>query len=44
MRDIAVIENDTPENVAYHLRNAKAALGATTLPQATALGKELKVI
>lgn len=44
LRDIAVIENDSPGNVAFHLRNAKIALGATTLPQATALGKELKLI
>lgn len=44
MRDIAVIENDTPGNVAFHLRNAKAALGATTLPQATAMGTELRII
>jgi LuxR family transcriptional activator of conjugal transfer of Ti plasmids len=44
MRDIAVIENDTMSNVVFHLRNAKSALGATTLPQATALGTELKLI
>lgn len=44
MSDIAIIENDSPGNVAFHLRNAKAAMGATTLPQATALGKELKFI
>ena len=44
MRDIAVLENDSLGNVAFHLQNAKAALGATTLPQATALGKELNLI
>ncbi|MFN7104206.1 MAG: hypothetical protein ACK4N1_16450 [Pseudorhizobium sp.] len=44
MRDIAVLEKDSPGNVAFHLQNAKAALGATTLPQATALGKELNLI
>ncbi|MCF6370863.1 autoinducer binding domain-containing protein [Rhizobium halophilum] len=44
MRDIAVLENDSPGNVAFHLQNAKAAVGATTLPQATALGKELNLI
>jgi LuxR family transcriptional activator of conjugal transfer of Ti plasmids len=44
MRDIAVLENDSLANVAFHLQNAKVALGATTLPQATALGKELNLI
>jgi LuxR family transcriptional activator of conjugal transfer of Ti plasmids len=44
MRDIAVIENTTYSNVAFFIRNAKAALGVTTLPQATALAKELGLI
>ncbi len=44
MRDIAVIENDTYGNVVFHLRNARFALGAITLQQAIALGKELRVI
>lgn len=44
MRDIAVIENTTYSNVAFFIRNAKAALGVSTLPQATALGKELGLI
>ncbi|PSJ51346.1 autoinducer binding domain-containing protein [Pseudaminobacter soli (ex Li et al. 2025)] len=41
MKAIAIIENTTFANVCFFLRNAKAALGATTLPQATAIAKEL---
>lgn len=44
MKAIAVIENTTYSNVAFFLRNAKAALGATSLPQATALAKEFGLI
>ncbi len=44
MKDIAVIENTTYSNVAFFLRNAKAALGVSSLPQATALAKELGLI
>jgi LuxR family transcriptional regulator, activator of conjugal transfer of Ti plasmids len=44
MKDIAVIENTAYSNVCFFLRNAKAALGASTLPQATALAKELGLI
>ncbi|XAZ26263.1 autoinducer binding domain-containing protein (plasmid) [Sinorhizobium sp. B11] len=44
MEAIAVIENMAYANVVFHLRNAKAALGATTLPQATALAKEFGLI
>lgn len=44
MRAIAIIENTTYANVAFFLRNAKSALGATSLPQATALAKEFGLI
>lgn len=44
MKAIAIIENTTYANVAFFIRNAKAALGATTLPQATAMAKELGLI
>lgn len=44
MKDIAQIENTTYANVAFFLRNAKTALGAITLPQATALAKEFGLI
>lgn len=44
MQAIAVIENTSYANVVFFLRNAKAALGATTLPQATALAKEFGLI
>ncbi|NSZ03143.1 autoinducer-binding protein [Agrobacterium tumefaciens] len=44
MRAIAVIENTTYANVCFFLRNAKTALGASTLPQATALAKEFGLI
>lgn len=44
MRAIAVIENTTYANVVFFLRNAKSALGATTLSQATAMAKEFGLI
>lgn len=44
MKDIATIENTTYANVCFFLRNAKNALGASTLPQATALAKEFRLI
>lgn len=44
MKAIAIIENTTYANVAFFLRNAKSALGTSTLPQATALAKELGLI
>jgi LuxR family transcriptional activator of conjugal transfer of Ti plasmids len=44
MKAIAIIENTSYANVAFFLRNAKSALGATTLPQATAMAKELGLI
>jgi LuxR family transcriptional activator of conjugal transfer of Ti plasmids len=44
MKAIAIIENTSYSNVTFFLRNAKAALGATTLPQATAMAKELRLI
>ncbi|MBB3458829.1 LuxR family transcriptional activator of conjugal transfer of Ti plasmids [Rhizobium sp. BK313] len=44
MRAIAIIENTSYANVAFFLRNAKAALGATTLPQATAMATKLGLI
>ncbi len=44
MKAIAVIENTTYANVCFFLRNAKNALGASTLPQATALAKEFGLI
>lgn len=44
MMDIADLENTTFSNVAFHIRNAKEALGVTTLPHATALAKELGLI
>ncbi|MXN49456.1 autoinducer-binding protein, partial [Shinella kummerowiae] len=44
MKAIAIIENTTYSNVAFFLRNAKAALGASTLPQATAMAKEFGLI
>lgn len=44
MKAIAIIENTSYANVAFFIRNAKAALGATTLPQATAMAKELGLI
>ncbi|MCW0021320.1 autoinducer binding domain-containing protein [Rhizobium sp. BT-226] len=44
MKAIAIIENTTYSNVCFFIRNAKAALGVTTLPQATARAKELGLI
>lgn len=44
MKDIATIEDIRYSNVAFHLRNAKMALGAISLPQATAMAKELGLI
>jgi len=44
MKAIAIIENTTFANVAFFLRNAKSALGATSLPQATAIAKEFGLI
>jgi len=44
MKAIAIIENTTYANVAFFLRNAKSALGATSLPQATAMAKEFGLI
>lgn len=44
MKAIAIIENTTYSNVAFFIRNAKEALGVRTLPQATALAKELGLI
>lgn len=44
MKAIAIIENTTYSNVAFFIRNAKSALGVTSLPQATALAKELGLI
>jgi LuxR family transcriptional activator of conjugal transfer of Ti plasmids len=44
MKAIATIENTSYANVAFFIRNAKAALGVSTLPQATAMAKELGII
>jgi LuxR family transcriptional activator of conjugal transfer of Ti plasmids len=44
MKDIAALENTTYSNVAFFIREAKKALRVTSLPQATALGKELGLI
>lgn len=44
MKAIAIIENMSYANVAFFLRNAKSALGATSLPQATAMAKEFGLI
>ncbi|WP_235695871.1 autoinducer binding domain-containing protein [Agrobacterium larrymoorei] len=44
MKAIAVIEDMSYANVAFFLRNAKSALGATSLPQATAMAKEFGLI
>ncbi|MCA1443765.1 autoinducer binding domain-containing protein [Ensifer sp. IC4062] len=44
MRAIATIENMTYHNVNFHLNNARKALNAGTLPQATALATKLKLI
>lgn len=44
MRAIATIENMSYGNVNFHINNAKKALDATSLPQATALATKLKLI
>lgn len=44
MKAIAVIEATSYANVCFHLRNAKHALGATTLPQATAIATALGLL
>jgi LuxR family transcriptional activator of conjugal transfer of Ti plasmids len=44
MKAIAIIEDTSYANVAFFLRNAKSALGATSLPQATAMAKEFGLI
>lgn len=44
MKAIAIIEDMSYANVAFFLRNAKSALGATSLPQATAMAKEFGLI
>jgi len=44
MRDIAKIENTSYSNVHFHLINAKKALRADTLPQATAVATKLGLI
>jgi len=44
MRAIATIEQMSYGNVAFHIRNAKAALGVLSLPQATAVARELGLI
>lgn len=44
MRAIAIIENTSYANVCFFIKNAKAALGVSTLPQATAMAKELGLI
>jgi LuxR family transcriptional regulator, activator of conjugal transfer of Ti plasmids len=44
MQAIAVIEETSYSNVAFFLRNAKASLGAVSLPQATAIAKEHGII
>jgi LuxR family transcriptional activator of conjugal transfer of Ti plasmids len=44
MKAIATIENMSYANVNFHLNNAKKALDASSLPQATALATKLKLI
>lgn len=44
MQDIADIENMSYHNVCFHVMNAKKALGAKTLPQATAFATKLGLI
>lgn len=44
MKAIAIIEDMSYSNVTFFLRNAKAALGATTLAQATAIATKLGLI
>ncbi|WP_256481306.1 LuxR C-terminal-related transcriptional regulator [Ciceribacter sp. RN22] len=44
MRAIATIEDMTYANVNFHMNNARKALNAGTLAQATALATKLKLI
>lgn len=44
MMDIASIENMKYSTVAFHIKNAKEALGVTAIQHATALAKELDLI
>lgn len=44
MKDIAMIEKTSYHNVNFHLNNARKALDATTLAQATAVATRLKLI
>lgn len=44
MRDIAMIEKMSYHNVNFHLNNARKALNANTLAQATAIATRLKLI
>ncbi len=44
MRAIATIEDTSYANVCFHLRNAKQALGASTLPQATSIATALGLV
>jgi LuxR family transcriptional activator of conjugal transfer of Ti plasmids len=44
MKDIALIENMSYHNVNFHLNNARKALNANTLAQATAIATKLKLI
>lgn len=44
MKAIAIIENTTYSNVSFFMRCAKEALRVTSLPQATAMAKELGLI
>jgi len=44
MKDIALIEKTSYHNVNFHLNNARKALSANTLAQATAIATKLKLI
>jgi LuxR family transcriptional regulator, activator of conjugal transfer of Ti plasmids len=44
MRTIAALENTTYANVCYFLRNAKQALNAQTLAQATKIATQLRLL
>jgi LuxR family transcriptional activator of conjugal transfer of Ti plasmids len=44
MKAIATVEDTSYANVCFHLRNAKQALGAMSLPQATAIATALGLI
>lgn len=44
MKDIAMIERTSYHNVNFHLNNARKALNANTLAQATAIATKLKLI